>query len=132
MLTFKVGKGYSLIELLIVLLILGMAMSFGAPQLLNSLDNQEVKREKELLSDYMKRLPTKNFLSGKTFNIKCTNNVLHIASGDKFLVSHKFSKITLYPCEFPFPNNNITMDMLLTVEYKEREFIYNVSEQKWL
>lgn len=124
----KSSNGFTLIELMIVMAIVALLMSFVGPMAMNSLERAEAKSELLELKQVLLKSSQKAFSSGKRLTVKLNGKLLEIVNSDspKVLKSSSFDYLFFQPTEVTFNNRGLTESKLVKGLYRNRELQIDV------
>lgn len=135
-LTQKLGKkgcfamvsgGFTLIEILVVMMIAGACIGMTAPSLINAYNGIKASAEERKLTDFMETVKMRSFLRQISYTIEFENNILKIINGGTRV---KFDYIDFPTADITFNANGFTDSDALRYIIRGEEKVLNVSQQQ--
>lgn len=105
----KTQKGFTLIELMIVMGILGITLSLVGPLTVNQLDNMRRTQEREQLNQYLKKWRFQAQLTSRSLVLVTEGSHLHVwTQRDYYADAHEDNRLSLYEFEWlSFPQQEV-------------------------
>ncbi|MDG1750742.1 MAG: type II secretion system protein [Thalassotalea sp.] len=126
---FPIKKGFTLIELMVVLAIMGTAFALVGPNIMKSYDKVKAQSEVKELTEILKKISYKAFINGRSVDVSFNQN--HIQY--KYTDSQKTNKVSFNFIGFPEQDLNFTSAGFtninnLTLYYNGNEHLLSLDE----
>lgn len=122
-----VSRGFTLIEILLVMMIAGASIGLAAPRLISAYDSIKASAEERKLTNFVETVRIRSFLRQVSYTIEFENNILKIKNGNTRV---KFDYIDFPPAYITFNANGFTDSDALRYIIRGEEKVLNVSQQQ--
>jgi len=123
----KSSNGFTLIELMIVMAIVALLMSFVGPMAMNSLERAEAKSELMELKQLIVKTGQYSFATGKTHILKLQGKSVEVYdSTTSNTKKYSFSYLFFQPRDIRFNNRGIADVEYISTQYRERVVDINI------
>lgn len=110
-------SGFTLLELLTVVAIIGLASSLIAPDMLALYESYQVREERGVLKGILKKVSYQNFLSDSSATLKFNQQTLKIVRGETEQ-SLEYQFIHFIPTEIKLNKKGYLVDPKANLKYK--------------
>jgi prepilin-type N-terminal cleavage/methylation domain-containing protein len=122
-------KGFTLIELMVVLAIMSVAFALVAPNILKTYDKVKGKAEVVELMDIIKKISYKAFINGRSVEINLTNSTIYYQYNDsKNELNKTFNYLTFPEQNFKISQAGFAEQNELLVFYGETQHSISLQE----
>lgn len=126
-------QGFTLIELMIVMVIVSLLMGTVGPLAMNSLDRAEAKQEMLSVKNWLRKISSRAFSTGQTHFVKFAgkNVVLFIDGQEQTPIENiDFEALFFPPQQLRFNKKGYVTPALLSGTYRKRPLTINL--KKWV
>lgn len=124
-------KGFTLIELMIVMSIVALLMAMVGPLAINSLEKAQAKQEMLSVKNWLRKISYRAFTTGQQHVVRLSgkNIILYVKGREKTLIEDKtFESLFFQPQELNYNTKGFVMPDKLVGTYRDKQLIINLNE----
>lgn len=125
-------KGFTLIELMIVMAIVALLMGMVGPLAINSLEKAEAKQEMLSLKNWLKKISARAFYTGKIHRVELKGKqvTLFISNEEEPLTVNKFESLSFQPQNIMYNRKGFVNTNKVTGTYRGKPL--ELSLHQWV
>lgn len=124
------NTGFTLIELMIVLTIVGFLMTMVGPLAVQSVEKAQAKQEMLMMKNWLRKVSARSFNTGQAFELKLAGVKAELyiqGETQQPLVSKTFESLFFQPQELLYNKKGFITPDILIGTYRERPLKINLS-----
>jgi len=122
--------GFTLIELMIVLTIVGFLMTMVGPLAVQSVEKAQAKQEMLMMKNWLRKISARSFNTGQAFELKLAGVKAELyikGETQQPIISQTFESLFFQPQEFLYNHRGFITPNILIGTYRERPIKINLS-----
>lgn len=130
--TKRATKGFTLIELMVVMVIMSLLISVVGPLSVRSLDKAEAKQEMLGLKNLLVKVSERSFYHNKKHILHFNGKSLKLfsADSDEALLTKSFTSLFFFPVTIEYNQNGFVKQKMLTGTYRGNSIELDL--EKWV
>ena len=123
-------RGFTLIELIIVMSIVALLVAIVGPMTMNSLEKAQAKSELLVLKSWIKKVSYRAYISGQQLDLIFKDNkvVLKLKATEQVIKNHDFEYIHFQPQTLRFNNKGFVSPALIAGLYRDTSLTLDLSK----
>ena len=129
-------KGFTLIELMIVMSIVALLMAMVGPLAINSLEKARAKQEMLTLKNWLRKVSNRAFTTGKAHTIVLdgksitlfANNIFQVVEATPVTEGYQFESLFFQPQQLHYSSKGFVSPEFIIATYRGKALTLNLTE----
>lgn len=122
-------KGFTLIELMIVMSIVALLMGMVGPLAINSLEKAQAKEEMLSMKNWLRKISYRAFNTGQVYKVKLSGKKITLLNNDQSIIIEKdFESLFFQPQELTYNAKGFVDKSILTGSYRNTSLTIDLAQ----